>query len=97
MPEPFVLDASVSTAWFLAERERERRAYAEHVLEILGAGLHAFVPELWHYEAASVLVKAYRDGGLNRKRLEAARDLIRRLHLFTVRLRLPAVEVLNLA
>lgn len=44
-----------------------------------------------------MLVKAYRDGGLSRKRLDAARDLIRRLHLFTVRLQLSSIEILDLA
>lgn len=84
MADPFVLDASVSVAWFLDETNSEHRRYAQDVLDSIVAEDDAFVPDLWHYEIASALVRARRDGSLARGRFEAAKQLLARRPLITV-------------
>jgi hypothetical protein len=55
--ERFVLDASVAVEWFLPGGGPRGR-YAEGVLERISAGdLIPAVPDLWHYELASVLAQ----------------------------------------
>lgn len=53
----FVLDASVTLAWFL---DRPTAQYADHVRQLLLRGSRAVVPELWHLEIANGFVSAER-------------------------------------
>ncbi|RLQ21213.1 PIN domain-containing protein [Seongchinamella sediminis] len=62
----FVLDNSVSMRWLLASEKSLDQRYAERVLKSL-AEAGAVVPNLWHLEAANVLL-----GALSRKTLEVA-------------------------
>lgn len=57
----FVLDASVSTAWFLPTSNREE-GFSLSVRTKLSAGGQAVVPALWLIEMANVLAKSYRKG-----------------------------------
>jgi predicted nucleic acid-binding protein len=65
----FVLDASVSGAWFLPDSKVD---YAIRVRRRLAAGETALVPGLWSIEMASVLAKAVRKGNLSAADAEAA-------------------------
>lgn len=56
----FVLDNSVAMRWLLASDKVSDQRYAESVLRSL-ADAEALVPNLWHLEAANVLL-----GGSNR-------------------------------
>lgn len=59
----FVLDNSVAMRWLLASQKRADQLYAEKVLKTLTeAG--ALVPNLWHLEAANVLMAAESRGDL---------------------------------
>lgn len=60
----FVLDNSVAMRWLLASNKVSDQRYAESVLRSL-ANAEAVVPNLWHLEAANVLLSA-----ANRKELE---------------------------
>ena len=60
----FVLDNSVSMRWLLATDKADDQAYAESVLHSLTEA-EAVVPNLWHLEAANVMLE-----GLKRERLE---------------------------
>lgn len=60
----FVLDNSVAMRWLLASNKVSDQRYAESVLRSL-ANTEAVVPNLWHLEAANVLLSA-----ANRKELE---------------------------
>lgn len=71
----FVLDNSVAMRWLLASNKGSDQRYAESVLKSFTQA-EAIVPNLWHLEAANVLL-----GALNRKDLEIS-DLER----FTVQL-----------
>ena len=53
----FVLDNSVAMRWLLASQKKNDQRYAESVLKCL-AGHDAIVPNLWHLEAANVLLGA---------------------------------------
>jgi len=55
----FVLDASVTLAWFL---DRPTARYADRVRELLLRGSRAIVPELWQLEIANGLINAERRG-----------------------------------
>ena len=55
----FVLDASISLAWFL---DHPVAPYAIHVRRLLAAGSRAIVPALWHLEMANGLAGAERRG-----------------------------------
>ncbi len=55
-PNAFVLDASITLAWFF---EDEADAYAESVLDSLGSAV-ALVPALWSQEVGNALVVAER-------------------------------------
>ncbi len=59
----FVMDNSISMRWLLASEKKSDQAYAEAVLESL-VDVDATVPNLWHLEAANVLVTAERRGEL---------------------------------
>ena len=56
--EPFVLDASVTLAWFFPD---ERSPHAERVLEHLLGGA-ALVPAIWPLEITNILALAQRRG-----------------------------------
>ena len=71
----FVLDNSVAMRWLLASNKVSDQRYAELVLRSL-ANAEAVVPNLWHLEAANVLLSA-----ANRKELE-----ISAVERFTVKL-----------
>ncbi len=59
----FVMDNSIAMRWLLASEKKSDQAYAEAVLESL-VDVDATVPNLWHVEAANVLVTAERRGEL---------------------------------
>lgn len=59
----FVMDNSIAMRWLLASEKKSDQAYAEAVLESL-VDVDATVPNLWHLEAANVLVTAERRGEL---------------------------------
>lgn len=59
----YVLDNSVAMRWLLASQKKADQAYAENVLRSL-AEAEAVVPNLWHLEAANVLLVAERRGEL---------------------------------
>jgi len=71
----FVLDNSVAMRWLLASNKVSDQRYAESVLRSL-ANAEAVVPNLWHLEAANVLLSA-----ANHKELE-----ISAVERFTVQL-----------
>lgn len=53
----FVLDNSVAMRWHLSTNKKKDQIYSEEVLKSL-ANAKALVPELWHLEAANVLLAA---------------------------------------
>lgn len=53
----FVMDNSVSMRWVLASKKKADQKYAEAVLKTL-VDVDAIVPDLWHLEAANVLLSA---------------------------------------
>jgi predicted nucleic acid-binding protein len=55
----FVLDASITLAWFL---DRPTARYADHVRQLLLHGNRAVVPALWRLEIANGFVSAERRG-----------------------------------
>ena len=57
----FVLDNSVAMRWHLASEKASDQKYAELVLMSL-ADVSAMVPNLWHLEAANVLLGAEKRG-----------------------------------
>lgn len=59
----FVLDNSVSMRWLLTSNKDVDQQYAEKVLLSLGS-VDTLVPNLWHLEAANVLLSAERTGEL---------------------------------
>jgi len=71
----FVLDNSVAMRWLLASNKASDQRYAESVLKSM-ANAEALVPNLWHLEAANVLL-----GATNRKDIE-----ISEVERFTVQL-----------
>jgi predicted nucleic acid-binding protein len=55
----FVLDASLTAAWFIPDPETD---YALNVRNRLAAGLTAVVPSIWAIEMANTFVKSVRRG-----------------------------------
>lgn len=96
MSERFVLDASVALAWFLDESSANKR-YASDILDRINAGAEVLVPEHWHYEVGSVLVRVYRDRALSRSRLGAAVALLDAMTIRTVTMGIRASTVIALA
>jgi predicted nucleic acid-binding protein len=74
----FVLDASVTLAWFI---DRPTPAYAKRVRELLLAGDLAVVPSVWQFEIANGFVTA------ERRRVLAHSDLARMLEQLDIVLR----------
>lgn len=65
----FVLDNSVAMRWLLASNKVTDQNYSESVLKSL-ADSDAYVPNLWHLEAANVLLSAEKRGELTAGELE---------------------------
>ncbi len=65
----FVLDDSVAMRWLLANDKVSDQRYAESVLISL-ANADALVPNLWHLEAANVLLGASNRGDIEISDLE---------------------------
>ena len=63
----FVLDASLSAAWFIPDPERD---HAVAVRSRLAAGSTAVVPWIWTAETANTLAKAVRRGVLTEEDAE---------------------------
>ena len=63
----FVLDASLTAAWFIPDPET---AYALNVRSRLAAGLTAVVPSIWAAEVANTFVKSVRRGTLTEEAVE---------------------------
>ena len=59
----FVLDNSVAMRWLLTSKKATDQSYAETVLRSLSE-TDALVPNLWHLEAANVLLSAEKRGEL---------------------------------
>jgi predicted nucleic acid-binding protein len=60
----FVLDNSVAMRWLLASEKVADQTYAEAVLKTL-TDVDARVPNLWHLEAANVLLAAEKNGNID--------------------------------
>lgn len=91
----FILDASVAIEWFLPENGPGAR-YAETILERMSAGeIAPSVPDLWHYEVASVLIAAKREKRLSAAKLRSAQLSIRGLHIETLAIELNAAELID--
>jgi predicted nucleic acid-binding protein len=71
----FVVDASVTLAWFI---DGEATPFTEAVLSRLDAE-SAFVPPIWTYEVANVLMMSERRGCMTRAQVTAALDRLRGL------------------
>jgi len=65
----FVLDNSVAMRWLLASDKASDQRYADSVLISL-ANAEALVPNLWHLEAANVLLGASNRGDIEISDLE---------------------------
>lgn len=90
----FVLDASVTLAWFLADESAEQRDYAGRVLAVARSELAlAVVPLLWHEEVADVLLRARRSHEISTGQFDEALDLLRTLPMET-HLNAYAIEIL---
>ncbi|MGC2528529.1 MAG: type II toxin-antitoxin system VapC family toxin [Candidatus Acidiferrum sp.] len=63
----FVLDASLTAAWFIPDPETD---YALNVRSRLAVGSTALVPSIWAFEMANTLVKAVRIGTLTEEAVE---------------------------
>ena len=63
----FVLDASLTAAWFIPDPETD---YALSVRSRLTAGLTAVVPSIWAVEVANTFVKSVRRGTLTEEAVE---------------------------
>lgn len=66
----FVLDNSVAMRWLLASEKEVDQNYAESVLKTL-TDADARVPNLWHLEAANVLLAAEKNGNIDAGTAEA--------------------------
>lgn len=66
----FVLDNSVAMRWLLASEKVADQNYAEAVLKTL-TDADARVPNLWHLEAANVLLAAEKNGNIDTGTAEA--------------------------
>jgi len=88
----FVVDCSVSLAWFL---EDERNAFADSILRATQTDDH-WVPSIWPLEFANGLLMAQRRRRINREvRLDALRRVrLPGLHVDTAPVDLEAVSLL---
>jgi predicted nucleic acid-binding protein len=68
----FVLDASVTMSWLLADGKRTDLAYANAVLESLkDPAVHVVVPAIWALEVGNVIARAEQRKLLNEAQSEA--------------------------
>ncbi len=65
-----VLDNSVTMRWLLSSEKSSDQKYAENVLRAL-IDVDALVPNLWHLEAANVLLSAEKRGEIGAGAAEA--------------------------
>jgi predicted nucleic acid-binding protein len=77
--DAFVLDASVTAAWCFADEASENSA------ALLGSMRQkiAVVPGLWHYETASLVLRAERRGRISQSVCAAFIDTLMRLPVET--------------
>jgi predicted nucleic acid-binding protein len=64
----FVLDASLTAAWFIPDPETD---YALRIRSRLTAGLTAVVPSIWAVEVANTFVRSLRRGTLTEEAVES--------------------------
>jgi predicted nucleic acid-binding protein len=73
----FVLDASVTMSWLLADAKPSDRAYAEAVLDAMSnPQARAAVPVTWALEVSNVLARAEAKGVLSEAQSEAFLELL---------------------
>jgi predicted nucleic acid-binding protein len=73
----FVLDASVTLCWLLADGKTAANAYAHKVLEALvREDTQALVPMIWGLEVSNVIAKAESMGRLNEAQSEAFLEML---------------------
>ena len=73
----FVLDASVTLCWLLADSKTAANAYAHKVLEALvREDTQALVPMIWGLEVSNVIAKAESMGRLNEAQSEAFLEML---------------------
>jgi predicted nucleic acid-binding protein len=89
----FVVDASVSLAWFF---EDEASEFTERALDRL-ASERAWVPALWTLECANVLASAHRRGRIDAARRHALAERATRLPLRVDREPVTVAEIDGLA
>ena len=91
----FVLDASVALEWFLPSAAHAK-AYANGILAgIVRERLSPLVPEFWHYEVGSVLLKSRRSGVIGAVKLRNALALLESLQAEVYAVQLSAAEVVD--
>lgn len=78
----FVLDNSVAMRWLLASNKKVDQNYSEAVLKTL-ANAQALVPNLWHLEAANVLLSAEKRGELTAAEAERFISQLESLPVYT--------------
>ena len=72
----FVLDASLTAAWFIPDPETD---YALSVRSKLAAGLTAIVPSIWAVEVANTFVNSARRGTLTEEAVEYGLQMLETL------------------
>lgn len=91
----FVLDASVALEWFLPSAAHAK-AYANGILAgIVRKRLSPLVPEFWHCEVGSVLLKSRRSGVIGAVKLRNALALLESLQAEVYAVQLSAAEVVD--
>lgn len=91
----FILDAIVALEWFLPEAGSIHH-YAAAVLAAINRNdITPAVPDLWHYEMASVLLTAKRSGRVDAAKLKAATANLAAFQSATLVLQLTAPEVID--
>ncbi len=83
----FVLDCSVTLAWFMPD---EDDGYADRVLELLTTQ-QAIVPTIWHLEVMNVLLTAVRKGRIELDNVTAILTSLKRLNI-TTQVRSPRID-----
>ena len=76
-----VLDNSVAMRWCFKDGSETDLIYAEKVLDSLASGYTFLVPNLWHLEAANVVVRAQKRQWLTTAQMHQFLDLVGQLPL----------------
>ena len=76
-----VLDNSVAMRWCFKDGSQTDLMYANTVLDSLAAGYTFLVPNLWHLEAANVVVRAQKRQWLTTQQMHQFLDLVGQLPL----------------